>query len=67
MRVPLDLRKIPSTRYVVYADNKMRYKQDTLNEEDEPKYRARRILRREWFDTNEEYLQYLMIIDALEI
>ena len=25
------------------------------------------MLRREWFDTNEEYLQYLLIIDALEI
>ena len=57
MQVPLDLRKIPKTKYIVLAkDQKIRIED-----------KGRRNLSWEWVDTSEEYLRYLQIIDALEI
>ena len=51
MIVPLDLKAIKEKKYVIY--NKV--------------IDGRRRLRREWFDTNAEYLRYLLIVDALDI
>jgi len=51
MIVPLDLKAIKEKKYVIY--NKV--------------IDVRRRLRREWFDTNAEYLRYLLIVDALDI
>ena len=57
MQVPLDLRQIPRTKYIVLAeDQKIRIEDN-----------GRRALGWEWVDTSEEYLRYLQIIDALEI
>ena len=58
MQVPLDLKQIPKTKYIVLAkDQKVRIDN-----------RGRRALMNwEWVDTSEEYLRYLQIIDALEI
>lgn len=51
MIVPLDLKAIKEKKYVIY--NKV--------------IDGRRRLSREWFDTDAEYLRYLLIVDALDI
>ena len=56
MQVPLDLRQIPKTLYIVLAEQKIRFEDN-----------GRRALSWEWVDTSDEYLRYLQIIDALEI
>ena len=56
MQVPLDLRQIPKTKYIILAEQKIRFEDN-----------GRRALSLEWVDTSDEYLRYLQIIDALEI
>ena len=51
--MPLDISKIPTTKYVVMGEG-----EDAA---------GRRDLSWEWIDAKEEYLRYMQVIDALEI
>ena len=60
MKIPANMDLIKSKQYVVINDS---------TEAIQPVSGTRRALarRREWFDTNEQYLKYLLILEALEI